>query len=306
VHLREASRGERERKRRIKWFRGWRPQVGDAPMIWKEAFAGAAKTRLGIIGWVAMLAIVGTVMGTILYSFWYALTNDVPRQFVESLYIMAGLIGSGLLLLAAARSASLVTIEKERDTWMSLLSTPLSGGEIMGGKLLGNLFALRYGIGLLVFCWLLGCVFDGRYLLVTAAMTVTLVVLLSFISAVGLAFSLRSSTSLRAMGLTLLVTLVLGGMYLMCCCPIAVATGGPGGNDDLYELGIAPSLVFLLMAPAMIFEDGPKHQLLTAYLLGMAGYSIALAVLMSMLTQQFDERAGRGQLPVWGPRRRSL
>jgi ABC-type transport system involved in multi-copper enzyme maturation permease subunit len=303
VHLRELSRGERQKRRLFKRFPRWRPRIGDQPMIWKEAFAGTAKTRLGIIGWLAMIAIVTTVMGFILYWFWYALNHDVPRQFTELLYGMSAFIGSGLLLMAAARSASLITVEKERDTWVSLLSTPLSGGEIIGGKLVGNLYSLRYGIALLLFSWSLGCVFDARYAFVTGAMFGTLMLLLTFITALGLAFSARSSTSLRAMGMTLLVTLVLGGVYMMCCCPIAVA-GGPQ-NDEMIEVGLAPCLPFLLMAPAMMFAetDSVRH-FLTGYVFGLIGYSIALAVLLAYLVQGFEEIAGRGQLPEWRGGRR--
>jgi ABC-type transport system involved in multi-copper enzyme maturation permease subunit len=298
VHLRELSRGERQKRRLFSRRPRWRPRIGDRPMIWKEAFAGTAKTRLGIIGWLAMAAIVTTVMGLMLYGFWYALVEDRPRQFIEGLYSLSAFIGSGLLLMGAARSASLITVEKERDTWVSLLSTPLSGAEIIGGKLLGNLYSLRYGIALLLVSWLLGCVLDVRYVFVTAVMLATLLLLLAFITAVGLAFSAKSSTSLRAMGLTLMVTLTLGGMYMMCCCPIAIA-GGHGPNaDKLFEVGLAPCLPFLLAAPAAMFAEGGRG-ILKSYALGMVGYSIALGVLLAYLMQGFEEAAGRGQMPEW-------
>jgi ABC-type transport system involved in multi-copper enzyme maturation permease subunit len=267
-------------------------------MIWKEAFAGAAKTRLGIIGWLAMAAIVTTVMGLMLYGFWYALVENRPRQFTEGLYGLSAFIGSGLLLMGAARSASLITVEKERDTWVSLLSTPLSGREIIGGKLLGNLYSLRYGIALLFFSWLLGCVLNVRYVFVTAVMLATLLLLLAFITAVGLAFSARSSTSLRAMGLTLIVTLTLGGMYMMCCCPIAIAGGSGSNSDRLFEIGLAPCLPFLLAAPTAMFAEGGRG-ILKGYVLGMVGYSIALGVLLAYLMQGFEEAAGRGEMPEW-------
>ena len=44
---------------------------------------------------------------------------------------MTVVLGTGFMLLLAGRAAGLVTIEKERDCWISLLSTPMTGGEIM-------------------------------------------------------------------------------------------------------------------------------------------------------------------------------
>ena len=49
-----------------------------------------------------------------------------------------------LLLLLAARASGLVTYEKERDCWHSLVATPLTGREIMRGKMWGNLYSIRW------------------------------------------------------------------------------------------------------------------------------------------------------------------
>lgn len=64
------------------------------------------------------------------------------------------------------RPAGLVTIEKKHDCWISLLSTPMTGGEIMRAKMLGNLYAARWGLIILTGIWLLGGFFNIRYLLI--------------------------------------------------------------------------------------------------------------------------------------------
>jgi ABC-type transport system involved in multi-copper enzyme maturation permease subunit len=302
VHLREASRGAPVKRRPLgQWLPRWRPAIGDHPMVWKEAFAGAAKTKLGIVGGLAMGALVLTACGMTVYAFLETLGRNYPtREYFQYVSVFTGFVGSCLLLLTAARSASLITVEKEKDTWMSLISTPLTGGEIIRGKLFGNLYSLRWGAFLLAFSWLLACVLDLRFAAIAAASGLTLTLLASFLSAVGLFFSLRSSTSLRAMGLTLLVAAVLGGLYLMCCCPIGVAMRlDRGPSDELVTgLGLAPCIPLLVSAPAVMFADNSPDEVVVAYVLGMIGYAIALGVVLNNITLRFDSQAGRtGDLP---------
>ncbi len=47
------------------------------------------------------------------------------------------------LLLLTVRAAGSITSEKERDCWVSLISTPLEGGQIVKAKILGSLWSLR-------------------------------------------------------------------------------------------------------------------------------------------------------------------
>ena len=47
------------------------------------------------------------------------------------------------LLAVAGASASSVTIERERDTWVSLTATPLTGWEFVRGKLVGAMWNQR-------------------------------------------------------------------------------------------------------------------------------------------------------------------
>lgn len=62
VHLRDASRGDvkqqkGESRRGMEKLR-WRPELSDNAMLWKEAFAPTAKTKLGILGSFANAVIV--------------------------------------------------------------------------------------------------------------------------------------------------------------------------------------------------------------------------------------------------------
>ena len=53
-----------------------------------------------------------------------------------------------------ARAAGSITSEKERDCWVSLISTPLEAGQIVKAKILGSLWSLRGLVPFLAVVWL--------------------------------------------------------------------------------------------------------------------------------------------------------
>jgi hypothetical protein len=300
VHLRDASSAKTAAKVERGPRRGilprWRPDMFNHPMVWKEAFAPTSKTKLGLVAWLANILVVIVALGSILYAFfnvWLGERYWGEKDFFAFTGGFTGFVGSLLLLLLAARASGLVTIEKERDCWVSLLSTPLTGSEIMRGKMLGNLYSVRWGVFLLLFAWALAALLDIRYLLVSAVMAGAFLVCAWFVTNLGLLFSLRSNTSLRAMGLTLLTGIFIGGGYLMCCCPIA--TAGARGNSDWMIVGFGPCMPFLLSAPAFAFASRSSQAaaFTTAYILGVVGYLFASGVLLGYFARNFDAVAGR-------------
>jgi ABC-type transport system involved in multi-copper enzyme maturation permease subunit len=299
VQLREGSKSPATAKRRpgrLMPLPRWRPQVSDNAMLWKEAFAPTSRTKLGWAAGAANVVVVVAALAGVLYSFATALTG-LDRWSREGYFIFAafftGTIGVGLLLLLAARGAGLVTIEKERDCWVSLLSTPLTGREIMTGKLLGNLYAMRWGLLLLAVAWVCGIILDVRYLFVSAAMAAAFVLCAWFVTDVALAYSLRSNTTLRALGFSLATTLFIGGGYLMCCCPI-LAIGRV--DDDSMAVGLAPCMPFLFTAPSVAFAEGDltgSGPPIIAWGIGVVGYLIASLMLLAYMSSNFDALVGR-------------
>jgi ABC-type Na+ efflux pump permease subunit len=312
VHLRELGRGSTTKTRRFRMpsLPRWRPRLRDAPVLWKEAFAATAKTKLGLIGSAAVVALGLTALGAVVYAFFETIEqirrgnifgNRIP--YFEFVAVFNIFVSIGLLLLVAARASGLVTVEKERDCWVSLLSTPLTAGEIVRGKTLGNLYAARWGFALLAFAWALGVVFDVRFAFVAVGMGIVFLLCAWFVTNVGLLYSMKSKTSLRALGFTLAVCFFIGGGYLMCCCPIMVATGDP---DDGFMLGLAPCMPFLMAFPSLAFgQNIPSSEFNVAgpaFVIGVIGYLIACAVLANYLTGEFDSLAGRtGSVPDGRP-----
>jgi ABC-type transport system involved in multi-copper enzyme maturation permease subunit len=314
VHLRDvssskaAAKAKRGPKRNL--LPRWRPAMIDRPMVWKEAFAPTSKTKLGAVAWLANVLVVVVALGSIFYAFVMVLTKQQywqERHFLQLTAGFTGFVGSLLLVVLGTRASGLVTLEKERDCWISLLSTPLTGGEIMRGKLVGNLYSARWGILLLGVAWALAAILDVRYLMVGAILAGAFAICATFVSNLGLLFSLRSKSSLRAMGLTLLTGLFVGGGYLMCCCPV-LALGRTGSGDGL-QLGVAPCIPFLLASPAIAFAEGAERPdavnmlgmptdpetagFTIAYVFGIVGYIFATALLMTYLARNFDEVSGR-------------
>ena len=307
VHLGDATRGEVKPKRSWNYrFPSWRPALGSRPMIWKEMFAGTAQTRLGIVGSVALTLILLTVLGGTIYAFieftFFQRSNRV-NEFLGYLSGLTGFLGSGMLLLLAARAAGLVTSEKERDCWMSLLATPLSGHEIMTGKMWGNLYGIRWPLLVLASAWTLGLLSEPGFIIAVVAMAVTFLLLAWYVTNLGLYFSLRSQTTLRAMGATLGTLVFTAGGYMFCCCTVLFS----GPDPDWAMLILAPCIPFLLGFPAMayyslLFRNFFEHEqaLPVAYGLGIVLYLIAAGSLYAFMTNNFDRLAGRcGKLPEW-------
>ncbi|MBA3484873.1 MAG: hypothetical protein H0T51_23995 [Pirellulales bacterium] len=302
VHLRESGRGSVSKTKlsdRLPKVWRWRPTLGDNPILWKEAFAPTAKIKLGWIGAAAnAIVVVGAATFTT-YMFYMVVTGSSsvrPQEYYYYTGAFTGVIGSGMLLLLGARASSLFSLEKERDTWISLISTPLSGKDIVLGKLCGNLYSGRWGFFLLTLTWGSCILFETSYAIVFLVLVGTFLLGAVFSTSVGLLYSLRSATSLRAMGLTLITGLLAGGGYMLCCMPVLAMSGS--GNDSLIEVSFAPCLTFLIVAPAMIFANGMNGssveiRLITTYVVGVILYLIANSILLAWLIYNFDEAAGR-------------
>ena len=301
VHLKETTKAAKLAKSKSPWrLPRWQRPLKNDPMLWKELFAGTATTKLGLIGWVSIALILLTVCGimlTVLINTLLSGSGNRQNEFHIGIMVLTGYLGTGVLLLLAARAAGLMTSEKERDCWLSLISTPLTGREIVRGKMWGNLYSLRWPLFVLAVNWALGVLLAPAFLLPAIALFATFTLMAWYVTNLGLFFSLQSQTTLRAMGATLGTLIFTGGGYLFCCCMVMASGGGSGEPLKIFLSGCIP---FLLLFPSLAYFDWVQDMgmrieegLPLAYGLGMVGYLIAAVVLYRLMVSDFDRRAGR-------------
>lgn len=296
VHLAETTRtAEKHVKVR---GRKHRP-VGEHAMLWKEMYSSASASKLGRIGRIALSVILLGLFAIAVWMFWSSLTaanNWQRNNYFEFLIGLTGYLGTGLLLLLSARSAGLMSYEKERDCWITLLSTPLTGREIVLGKLCGNIYYAKWMVFILAVAWLLGMLLDVTAIWPAIISSLIFCLIAVYCTCVGLLFSLRSTTTLRAMGQTLGTLVFVGGGYLFCCCTVMI--GSRGGSDS--ELFLALCIPFLLLFPGIAFLSSDQmidfwnhSSVAIAFVVGTLIYALVTVLLYVYTVANFDRYAGR-------------
>ena len=217
VFLREVSGSRRKRVPRVRT--GWRrPAVGDRPMLWKEMFSGLRMS----VDWPGRIALALMVVGSFApagWIFYYAyfeprvIGDDLPAWMNGYVRVVGTIVACSCLLAIALRASGTVTGERERQTWDSILTTPLDRNSILLGKWLGVILSLRWAGPWLALIWGLGIVTGGLSLRAVPLLVAACLVYAAFLSGLGLWFSMTSRTSLRANIRTLFVTAFLAGGY---------------------------------------------------------------------------------------------
>lgn len=302
VHLKSIS-APAKRGRWLRW-RLWRPKLSansESPMLWKELTAEVSSGGLGIAGRIAMGLILLGILALTAVFYANAGRYDGVEMFTLFAMPMSAIVACGGLLIVAARSAAGISSERERETWTMLINTPLTGGEILRGKIAGNCYAARGVWGLLALLWGLTATLDAAFLLVIPFLAATVALLAVFVSMVGLFCSLRLTTSIRAMSSSLAICLALEGGYLFCCFPCAFDAWG--GWFPILSLWMP----FLIVAPALLmmwdswWNESAMYAL--SYGVGMLAYASCVALMSAAWKEQFDQHAGRiGSRLVFAPR----
>jgi ABC-type transport system involved in multi-copper enzyme maturation permease subunit len=248
------------------------PPIGNDPMFWKEVFVEGNSSRRGCWGVFIAVAILTLVflfpvLATILYfidmvPIVNAILGITPRDtpFSQRLYdynfslawwckIATGILTSIAMLAAAVRGAGAVSGEHDRDTWISLISAPLTSWEIIRAKWLGCLMSLKGLFFVLVLIWgtAVGTGSMQPVMLLPSALTV--LVLVSAFSWIGILCSLTARKTLIATVRALLATLFFGGgfwLLLLVCCVLPV--GFLFDRSTIRELDIWGKIGFQFLA----------------------------------------------------------
>src|SRR5262249_19149707 len=144
LRLRPLALKTRGRSRRaLRHGRKTRAVRGE-PMVWKEMQPGSRSRRARILA--VLLALLTFVPAVLCLWKWAVEDRSPPLGDITNEYvrIVGTMVACALLLAVTLRSSGAITIEKEKETLDGLLTTPLSGPQILFGKWLGNVLAFRW------------------------------------------------------------------------------------------------------------------------------------------------------------------
>ncbi|APW63169.1 ABC transporter permease [Paludisphaera borealis] len=283
-----------------------RKPCSDRPMIWKEC-TGAPISRnllstilagllvlvaLGGLGYLAV-RVGGPAMEEV-WSFGYGEgPNNARDDLNAAVRILTAVLYVLLLFMLAGVAGTSFTSEREKDTWISLLASPLEGNEIVAGKFLGSIWRVRYVLGLLVAVWVFGVVCGAVHPLAFLLIVFLTALDVAFVSAMGCYVSLRMTSSARAIAVTIGIGLFLKGGYLFCCVPLF------RGESAIILAGATPFIVtFATATHAQVSDFFLNRQQNTTdwtavVCVCIMAHSYLLFVLAKELPKRFEVEADR-------------
>ena len=200
----------------------------------------------------------------------------------------------------AVRASSSISNERDKQTFDTLLTTPLDSSSILFGKWLGSILSVRYGIFLLMLIGCVGIITNGLHLAAVPLMIAAWFIYASFGATLGLWFSAVSQTSMKATVFTImtLIGLHVGHWLPWMCCGVMMS--GPGRDSEhlaKLQAGILTPPFVLGWLPFcsenlnnyQYGRDGVKEWVeWTAYsVMGMFAWTLATLLLYSGTSMRF-------------------
>ena len=300
-------------------------RMGRDPVLWREVYVdpGSGGGLLGRLMTVAVLIAVVVPFLTIFYEVFLAPLSSTRYRYRSPLedfqvrtkiWVTAVTCGMGLIMMlrATVRGASAIVGEKDRDTWVSLLSTPLTCREILVGKWWGCIWGQRKSFALLGAVWAVGTLTVSVNPLFLALDAVVLAVYLAAFAGIGLRCSARARSGRVAIARAMpLAILALGGFWLpLFCCGAFLSLGGGGSSGDAigyvaaFLAGCTPPFLFTGLAAVdfkvlhdMTRSDGSGAfafaSMTCGSILGTVGWGFAAAGLFQAALAAFVKEANR-------------
>jgi ABC-type Na+ efflux pump permease subunit len=212
--------GWRERLRRPLWRRRRRP-CGERPMLWKEYYFERV-IRLGVLGELAFVLLALVCFIPMFITSGVAVLEMMQQGYgVDSMFHgrmnqVIRLVGTALagfvIVGTGVRAASSIGAEQNRQTFETLMATPLSNFDILAAKWLGSALSQRWMFALLLTVWVLATVALGLHWLALPLVLLVLGVLVAFVTSLGLALATVSKTSGRAATTLVIFLMALSGL----------------------------------------------------------------------------------------------
>lgn len=300
--------GMMRRLRRWRWRLRPRPACGDDAMLWKERYvvrsSGVTRLIMLLLGSAGCFLLLIILYGFAreafdeLFTYGYgSATSDHRRTELNiCLRISSAILYSLWILGVGAAAASSLSSEREGDTWLTLLSTPLEGPEILRAKMVGSALSMSWLAGVTIALWTVGLIAGAVHPIGFFFALCELVFFSWYAIALGTFVSLRSKSTLRAQATTIAILAATNGVYLMCCVPLSPSTA-------FVLFGCTP---FIVGASLLSFGDlntgypsGETASLAFACVVGVMGYLLAAFALTGEMFGAFDTHADRPRRPLF-------
>jgi ABC-type transport system involved in multi-copper enzyme maturation permease subunit len=313
------------------------PRVSARPMMWKELHAEPL-IRLGEAAQIIITT--GVILGILFGAFVLisvvvvGLTlGNMSESMNTTVRLMGTALASLMVLGAAVRAAGAISGERDRQTMDTLLTTPIENEDIVRAKWWGGVLGVRKAGYCLLVLWVVGAATGGLSVFAVPFLALVLFIYLGFAASLGLWFSLRCRTTLRATIWTLVTLIGVGGghwlLTLFCCGPLAlfVAPTPTRGNlwrnpkptlgdlvSEAQTYALTPPITMMTLAIPDVsmssqgswdddFTERSRPRRLGFSMVGVLLYGIAAIVLWRRTAARFTTVTGRLPLPGARPHR---
>lgn len=274
-----------------------RKPVGDHPVLWRELHA----ERGGRFHWSGRLVIAALVLMSFLppILMFFADPGRSLREYEWNLYvrIVGTLVACLLLLAVAVRAAGGITGERQKQTLDVLLTTPLELEAILTGKWYGSVLSIRWGWLWLGSILMFGVITGGLSLLALPLIALCWIVYANFLATLGLMYSVRFSSTLRATMATLLTTLGLwfGPGLLLACCGVLGSLGMGAEGLLKFLAGLCPPVALGMMGFGTDEFSGRGHvgEMIAYVLVGLFFWGIAITICWPSTLESFHSATAR-------------
>jgi ABC-type transport system involved in multi-copper enzyme maturation permease subunit len=283
-----------------------RPRCGTRSVVWKEMHVARSRvvTRLFVaLAAVALLVPLGSTTWQLAAPAFRELSTaglssgrlmgarEEFNLFLRVTLVMTYIVSAiGL----AVFSGTSMTYEKEKETWISLIATPLSAEEIVAQKLIGAAWRLRWPALAYLVLLSLGIAATAIHPIAGALNLVQVVMFLGFAACLAAYFSLRFRSSVYALGWTYFFLFMLNGGYLLGC--ILVRNFHAAVAFLVTPVVVGSSLATYADLDWFLRDhSGSSDAAGIAWLivLNSAFYGISTVVLWFFCVREFDRAAGR-------------
>jgi ABC-type transport system involved in multi-copper enzyme maturation permease subunit len=299
-----------------------RPRVGGWPMIWKEVVAEPG-LRLNWFGRIILIVlIVLSFLPLIFIVDFDTLSRGGPFSsgydtFAQSMNYWVRTVGTLVacltLLAVAVRGSSSISGERDRQTWDSLVATPLSGDAILFGKWVGCVASIHWAALWLGVIGFLGVITRGLHPMAALLLVAAWLVYAALGAGIGLWHSMHRRTTLRATLWTMCTCLMISvGHWVViglgCYLPFAVLGMRDRSLELLFHLQFSQTppavLTYLAFNSRDIYWDHNFDYLLGFALFGVFSWAVAASFLGIVARHRFLKLTHRAVPPSHGPRRR--